>query len=53
MSAQYRALKILPQVVRPLKEIKDLQIRKEEVVAGQWWHTPLIIALARQRHADF
>jgi hypothetical protein len=31
--------------------IKNKDIKK--IAAGQWWHTPLIPALGRQRQADF
>jgi hypothetical protein len=27
--------------------------RDKETFAGQWWHTPLIPALGRQRQVDF
>jgi hypothetical protein len=35
-------------------QINSLKLMRENVyVAGQWWHTPLIPALGRQRQADF
>jgi hypothetical protein len=27
--------------------------KEKEIVAGQWWYTPLIPALGRQRQVDF
>ena len=35
----------------PHSLVKSLQVRKEAQI-GQWWHTPLIPALGRQRQLD-
>jgi hypothetical protein len=38
-----------------MRKISNKNIFKKEYIflAGQWWCTPLIPALGRQRHADF
>ena len=38
---------------RKRKETETNIILKEDEEARQWWHTPLIPALGRQRKADF
>jgi hypothetical protein len=35
------------------KEKKRKEKKRKEKKAGQWWRTPLIPALGRQRQADF
>jgi pterin-4a-carbinolamine dehydratase len=37
------------------KKFRTYAYQKKEIlnIAGQWWHTPLIPALRRQRQADF
>jgi hypothetical protein len=43
------------QRVDPLKKKRKEKKRKEKKrkEKGQWWHTPLIPALGRQRQVDF
>jgi hypothetical protein len=34
------------------EEEQEVRVREQEL-AGQWWHTPIIPALGRQRQEDF
>jgi hypothetical protein len=35
------------------KEYHNTQTSRKQKTAGQWWRTPLVPALGRQRQADF
>jgi hypothetical protein len=35
------------------KKKGKVKVKKKKKRAGQWWHTPLIPALRRQRQVDF
>ena len=35
-----------------INKVKDMEIRKW-YLAGQWWRMPFVLALGRQRQADF
>jgi hypothetical protein len=37
---------------RDVRSLENTFIKKA-LLAGQWWHTPLILALGRQRQVDF
>jgi hypothetical protein len=43
---------LLKEIAKLLSEVYK-EKKEERVLAGQWWRTPLIPALRRQRQVDF